>query len=104
VSEAFWTGRGVRQGCPLSPGLFNLLTDLEEYLRKDGWGGVKLKEKVYSLTYADDLVLLAEEEEKMRAMIGRLERYIREKRLEVNAKKSKIMRFKKRGGRKRRVK
>jgi len=39
-----------------------------------------------------------------RAMIGRLERYMREKRLEVNAKKSKIMRFRKGGGRKRKVK
>lgn len=24
-SEQFWTGRGVKQGCPLSPSLFNLL-------------------------------------------------------------------------------
>lgn len=61
-SEQFWTGRGVKQGCPLSPGLFNLLTaDLEEEMRKGGWGGMRLKgEKVYSLAYADDVVLLAE--------------------------------------------
>jgi len=65
LSEVFWTGKGVRQGCPLSPGLFNLLTaDLEEYMRKGGWGGVRLKgERVYTLAYADDIVLLAEEED-----------------------------------------
>lgn len=61
-SEQFWTERGMKQGCPLSPGLFNLLTaDLKEEMRKGGWGGMRLKgEKVYSLAYADDVVLLAE--------------------------------------------
>lgn len=55
-------GKGVKQGCPLSPGLFNLLTaDLKEETRKGGWGGMRLKgEKVYSLAYVDDVVLLAE--------------------------------------------
>lgn len=43
-------------------------------------------EKIYMLAYADDIVLLAEEED-MRAMIARLERYVREKRLEVNVGK-----------------
>lgn len=43
-SEHFCMGRGVKQGCPLSPGLFNLLTaDLEKEMRKGGWGGVRLK-------------------------------------------------------------
>lgn len=36
MSEMFWTDRGIRQGCPLSPGLFNLLTaDLEEYEKRE---------------------------------------------------------------------
>lgn len=38
------------------------------------------------MAYADDIVLLVEEED-MRAMIARLERYVREKRLEVNVGK-----------------
>lgn len=100
-SEHFCAGRGVKQGCPLSPGLFNLLTaDLEEETRKGGWGGVRLKgEKVYTLAYADDVVL-AEEEEDMRAMMSRLKRYVREKGLEVNVGESKVMRFRRGGGRK----
>jgi len=35
IGEGFWTARGVRQGYPLSPLLFNLLmADLEEKLGK----------------------------------------------------------------------
>lgn len=89
----------------MSPGLFNLLiADLEEYMRKGRWGGVKLKDgRVYMLAYADDLVLLAEEEKGMRAMMTKLERYIRQKWLTVNVEKSKMLRFEKGGGRRRRI-
>lgn len=52
---------------------------------------------MYTLAYADDIVLLAEDEEGMRSMIERLERYMERKRLEVNTEKTKIMRFR-RGG------
>ncbi|XP_020298257.1 uncharacterized protein LOC109862594 [Pseudomyrmex gracilis] len=101
VGKKFWVGRGVRQGCPLSPDLFNLLlVDLEEKVKKGSWGGVKIKgEKIYSLAYADDIVLLAEEEEGMRNLMKRFEKYIKEKGLELNAEKSKVLRFRKGGGR-----
>ncbi|KAL6419709.1 hypothetical protein ACFW04_013673 [Cataglyphis niger] len=40
LGTGFWTGRGVRQGCPLSPHLFNLITaDMEEVISRGGWGG-----------------------------------------------------------------
>lgn len=85
----FWTGKGVRQGCLLSPTLFNiLLADLEEEMERRCWGGIMIRgEKIYSLAYADDIVLLAEEEQDMRAMLSKLERYLEEKELSLNEDK-----------------
>lgn len=38
------------------------------------WGGIRLEEgRVFSLAYADDLVVMAEEENEMKSMIERLE-------------------------------
>jgi len=56
--------KGVRQGCPANSVLFNILiADLEEEMNKVKWGGIRLGEKrIYSLQYADDVMLLAKEE------------------------------------------
>jgi len=63
-------------------------------------GGVKLGEgKVFTLTYADDIVMIAEEEQDMRAMMNRLERYLERKGMKLNEEKTKVMRFRKGGGR-----
>lgn len=64
------------------------------------WGGVKLGEgRVYTLAYADDMVLLAGNEEEMRSMMERLEVYLDRKRMDLNTEKTKIVRFRKGGGR-----
>lgn len=55
--------------------------------------------RVFSLAYTNDIILLAEEEGGMRNMIERLERYLERKGLELNVGKTRIVRFRKRGGR-----
>ena len=44
-------------------------------------------------------MLFSEDEERMRSMIGRIEKYLKRKRLELNVDKTKIMRFRKEKGR-----
>lgn len=51
------------------------------------------------LAYANDMVLMAEGEDEMRSMMGRFKEYLEGKRLELNTSKTKVMRFKMRGGR-----
>lgn len=40
------------------------------------------------MSYADDIVLLTEDEEEMRSIIGRLEKYLERKGLELNTNKT----------------
>lgn len=76
------------KGCPL---LFNLLmADLKEKMERMKWDGGKLGEdRVYTLAYADDMVLVAEGENEMRSMIERLEDYLEGKKMELNTDKTK---------------
>lgn len=69
-------------------------------MRRRRWEGVKLKRgRIYALADTDDIILVAEEEERMRCMMRQLEGYLRRKELELNVGKSKVMKFKKEEGR-----
>ncbi|KAJ3666832.1 hypothetical protein Zmor_002262 [Zophobas morio] len=98
-SEMFWTMKGLRQRCPLSPSLFACyISDIEEMFRGVQAEGIVVgREKVSCLAFADDLVILAKDECGMNEMKKNLQRYFKRKKLEVNVKKTKMMVFRKKG-------
>lgn len=101
LSEEFWTIEGVRQGCPLSPTLFSILiADMENEMKKRQTGGIVVgTEKFWTLAYADAIVLLANSIEELQSMMRSFEKYLKRKKLTLNCEKSKVMVFRKGGGR-----
>lgn len=81
-------GEGCKTGMSTKSDAFNLMTaDLEE-MAKVKWGAVRLEgNRIYTLAYADDIVLLAEKEGEMKSMIERFERYMSKKGFVVNTEK-----------------
>lgn len=102
-TREFWTVKGVRQGCPLSPALFNVyVAGLEEELRKGQAEGIVVgNRKVWSLSYADDIVLIADREEELKEMMKRFEAFLKNAELELNTEKTKIIAFERRKNKRR---
>ena len=72
ITDWFQIGKGVRQGCILSPCLFNLYV---EYIMlntrlDEAQAGVKIVGRnINNLRYADDTTLMAESEEELKSLL-----------------------------------
>ena len=97
----FPQGHGVRQGCSLSPTLFNIyINEMARVLEQSAAPSLTLLEsEVKCLLFADDLVLLSPTKEGLQQHLDILHRFCQTWALTVNLIKTKIMVFQKRSSR-----
>ena len=98
ISNTFDINQGVRQGCVLSPLLFNIfMADLPKHLNSS-MGYVKVDDlQISCIIWADDIVILSETEVGLSESLNILEKYCNQNILKINADKTKCMIFNKTG-------
>ena len=89
----FQFGKGVHQGCILSPCLFNF--NAEYIMRNAGLeeaqAGIKISGRNINLRCADDTTLMAESEEELNSLSMRVKEKSEKAGLQLNIQKMKIM-------------
>ena len=94
TTDCFQIGRGVHQGCILSPCLFNLYA---EYIMRnagldEAQAEIKIaRRNINNLRYADDTTLMAESEEELKRLLMKVKEESRKVGLKLNIQKTKII-------------
>ena len=94
TTDWFQIGKGVRQGCILSPYLFNSYT---EYVMRnagldEAQAGIKIaRRNINHFRYADDTTLMAESEEELKSLLMKVKEESEKVGLKLNIQKTKIM-------------
>ena len=94
TTDWFQIGKGVCQGCILSPCLFNLYA---EYITQNAGldkvqAGIKIvRRSINNLRHADDITLMAQREEEIKSLLMKVKEESEKGGLELNIQKTKIM-------------
>ena len=88
--------KGVQQGNPLSPMLFNLfINDIFDAVKNENPVTLDNKESFNTLMYADDLIIMSTTQEGLQKSLDGLSKYCKLWKLNINHKKTKCMIFSK---------
>uniref|UniRef100_A0A8C0AH60 RNA-directed DNA polymerase n=1 Tax=Bos mutus grunniens TaxID=30521 RepID=A0A8C0AH60_BOSMU len=93
TTDWFQIGKGVHQGCILSPCLFNLYAEYIMRIAKleEAQAGIKIAGRnINNLRYADDTTLMAESEEELKSLLMKVKESEKVG-LKLNIQKTKIM-------------
>ena len=96
TTEWFQIGKGVRQGCILSPCLFNLYAEcvMRNTGLEEAQAGIKIaRRNINNLRYADDTTLMAESEEELESLLMKVKEKSEKVGLKLNIQKTNIMAF-----------
>ena len=91
ITDWFQIGKGVHQGCMLSPCLFNLYA---EYIMRnagleEAQAGINIaRRNISNLRYADDTTLMAESEDELKSLLMNVKE--EQKKVALNIQKTKI--------------
>ena len=90
----FQIGKGVRQGCILSPCLFNLYAEyvMQNARLDEAQAGIKTAGRnINNLRYADDTTFMAESEEELKSLLMKVKEESEKVGLKLSIQKIKIM-------------
>ena len=92
TTDWFQIGKGVYQGCILSPCLFNLYA---EYIMRNAGGSTSwnqdCRRNINKLRYADDTSLMAESEEELKSLLMKVKEENEKVDFKLSIQKTKIM-------------
>ena len=92
TTDWFQTGKGVRQGCILSPCLFNFYAELMRNAGLEAQAGIKTaRRNINNLRCADDTTLMAESEEELKSLLMKVKEGSEKVGLKLNIQKTKIV-------------
>ena len=94
TKDWFQIGKGVGQGCVLSPCLFNFYAEyiMRNTRLEETQAGIKIaRRNINNLRYADDTTLMAESEEELKSLLMKEKEKSEKVGLKLNIQKTKIM-------------
>ena len=94
TTDQFQIGKGVCQGCILSPCLFNLYAEyiMRNAGRDEAQAGIKIAGRnINNLRYADDTTLMAENEEQLQSLLMKVKEESEKVGLKLHIQKTKTV-------------